>query len=509
MIRCTLLSMLGSLMFCGCAGLRELPHITTNELARNISDNAANINEAQSRATSAIIVKNILRARDRWPTSYSTLSGVTSNPQIVFGTEATFTPLGLGNPPNPFGGSNAKLSQDNTASASYEVNPFYEQNGGENIFKPITRELFKEYWDAGYPKDVLIMLFVESVEQNGCTYPNDIDVYVKQRKADTETSEAAVECENKDSGAQKEFRAVIAPLLKEKCEKFLRANALPEECVNKKSYALKQTITHDLSKCPVIHKFYSSDLFASNDKQEKTVLDRIKMLSDLKDGDVHLDIVEVCETIGQASELYLRGCKSTEKKEQYKFVYSSGGVQEEKPAQEQCESRRREALELFEGVPKVLNEASEDNHIEFKLRSIDSMVYFLGEYLRMTTGEGDEKKPPFYVLNGAEHGGGKCSSANSCLLKAAIFDAASKDFWRYRLKDLDDSFAVSVLHAGERYYAAPKVACNASTGSDREADCVSDIDRTGTVLSVLAQLFIRSQSKEFLKAPDSNVLRTQ
>lgn len=149
----------------GCGALRALPHITTNELARNISENTANINEAQARATNAIILKNILRARDRWPTSYSTLSGITSNPEIVFTAGANLDPLGLGNPPLPFGKSNANISQDNTASASYSVNPFAENNSGENIYRPVSEEIFKQYWDAGWPKDVILLLFVESISR--------------------------------------------------------------------------------------------------------------------------------------------------------------------------------------------------------------------------------------------------------------------------------------------------------------------------------------------------------
>ncbi|MEO1137206.1 MAG: hypothetical protein AAFW68_11480, partial [Pseudomonadota bacterium] len=201
------LLVLASLFVNGCAGLRELPHVTTNELARNISDNAANINEAQSRATSAIILKNILRSRDRWPTSYSTISGVTSNPQMVFKAGTTLDPLGLGNAPLPFSKTNMTLNYDNTAAATYKVNPFSEQGGGKNIFDPVPYELFKKYWGS-WPSDVLIMMFFASVQIGDQKYYNDMDNYPVQNQ----NSEGA------------NFLKIVAPLMGSKCEKFLEIN---------------------------------------------------------------------------------------------------------------------------------------------------------------------------------------------------------------------------------------------------------------------------------------------
>ncbi|MEO1137037.1 MAG: hypothetical protein AAFW68_10595, partial [Pseudomonadota bacterium] len=63
-------------------------------------------------------------------------------------------------------------------------------------------------------------------------------------------------------------------------------------------------------------------------------------------------------------------------------------------------------------------------------------------------------------------------------------------------------FAVSIEHGGERYHAVKNHFSHSNSN-------VCSKDRTGTVMMILSELFVRSQSEDFLKAPESNVFRTQ
>lgn len=85
----------------GCAIVCDLG---ATGLAENIEGNAATLNEAHTRAMTAIIAINVVRARDRWPTNYTTLSRIKSNPTLSLNGLASFGPLGLGNAPMPFAG---------------------------------------------------------------------------------------------------------------------------------------------------------------------------------------------------------------------------------------------------------------------------------------------------------------------------------------------------------------------------------------------------------------------
>jgi hypothetical protein len=156
----------------GCASVSNLG---ATGLAENIEDNAATLNEAHTRAMTAIIAINVLRARDRWPTNYTTLSGIKSNPTLSLNGSASFGPLGLGNAPMPFAGSSASMSRNETANAEYSVNPFSNNDKTQGLLKPIQPEMMESYWKAGWPRETLMWLFIDSVHFAGEAQPWFID----------------------------------------------------------------------------------------------------------------------------------------------------------------------------------------------------------------------------------------------------------------------------------------------------------------------------------------------
>lgn len=163
---------LGALCTQACAIVSDLG---ATGLAENIEDNAATLNEAHTRAMTAIIAVNVLRARDRWPTNYTTLSGIKSNPTLSLNGAASFGPLGLGNAPMPFAGSSASISRNESANAEYSVNPFSNNESTQGLLKPIQPEMLQSYWLAGWPRETLMWLFVDAVTFAGDSQPWYID----------------------------------------------------------------------------------------------------------------------------------------------------------------------------------------------------------------------------------------------------------------------------------------------------------------------------------------------
>lgn len=163
---------LGALSLQGCASISNLG---ASGVAENIEGNAATLNDAHTRAMTAIIAMNVLRARDRWPTNYTTLSGIKSNPTLSLNGSASFSPLGLGNANAPFTGSSASVSRNESANAEYSVNPFSNNDKTQGLLKPIQPEQLENYWLAGWPRETLMWLFVDAVTFAGETQPWYID----------------------------------------------------------------------------------------------------------------------------------------------------------------------------------------------------------------------------------------------------------------------------------------------------------------------------------------------
>ncbi|HVY90563.1 MAG TPA: hypothetical protein VG942_16980 [Hyphomonadaceae bacterium] len=163
---------LGALSISGCAIVSDLG---ATGVAENIESNAATLNEAHTRAMTSIIAMNVLRARDRWPTNYTTLSGIKSNPTLSLNAGASFSPLGLGNSRLPFAGSSANIARNETANAEYSVNPFSNNDKTQGLLSPIQPQMLLNYWNAGWPRETLMWVFVDSVLFPGASQPWQID----------------------------------------------------------------------------------------------------------------------------------------------------------------------------------------------------------------------------------------------------------------------------------------------------------------------------------------------
>lgn len=207
---------LGVLSLSGCAMMSDMG---ANGLAENIEGNAATLNEAHTRAMTAIIAVNVLRARDRWPTNYTTLSGIKSNPSLQLNGSASFGPLGLGNAAMPFAGSSASVARNETANAEYSVNPFSNNDKTQGLLKPIQPEQLENYWLAGWPRETLMWLFVDAVTFPGENQPWYIDgdeFSAAQSPADRDNIRRYVDIIRRAEDNAVDFGPLPAPTLDER-----------------------------------------------------------------------------------------------------------------------------------------------------------------------------------------------------------------------------------------------------------------------------------------------------
>ena len=144
-------------------GCVTMDNYSDNRTATKITNDAVRLNEAFNRSTNAVILKNVLRARDRWTVNFTTLSGITSSPSSKLSGSMGFSPLGLGNAVGPFTGSNAGIGSSRSSSNEYSINPFASHENSQSLLSPTDIGVFKGYYDSGWPKDVVLLLFVRSL----------------------------------------------------------------------------------------------------------------------------------------------------------------------------------------------------------------------------------------------------------------------------------------------------------------------------------------------------------
>lgn len=375
-------------------------------LANNIVADAIEINEAYNRTTNAVILKNILRARDRWPTNYTTLSGVNSSPSVNRNASLGLSPLGLGNAAGPFKNSNAGFGSSHNARKDYSVNPFADKDNSESILSKLKPEVAKQYFDT-WPQDVVLMMFVGGVEYD-------------------EGGQKKVLRNDGDNGGK---------FVMELAEAF---GVNPHKLDLKKHFELRSPTTSDPS-CQSDTITIGSAINSSND-----VMGNFEKLQKNFGGSV---------SIGRGANhgsnaLTVKACDAG------KTGYILG---------------------LNQKAQTLLGAQHPKRELDFDLRSFDGMVYYLGETVRY---------PGLTKVKSS------CDDPNGNAIFGPIFDIRSS-----RERD-PISYAASVKHNGDRYYAVP----NASD-ADNIGLCVPD--RSATAIAILNQLLLLNQSSEFLKAPEN------
>ena len=130
--------------------------------------------------------------------------------------------------------------------------------------------------------------------------------------------------------------------------------------------------------------------------------------------------------------------------------------------------------------------------VRLRLRSLDDMVYYVGELMRAGAMVADEGAPIEAQLNvraAGLRGGGQ----GVPLFRVVPEAAASADI-----------YAASVVYGGHRYYAGPAIgrSCGAQAESGRCQDNAEEGDRSSSVLSLIAEILALNQSPDAIRAPN-------
>lgn len=132
-------------------------------LVHRIADDAIAYNEAYSNAIAGQILLNILRAYNRQPRQYMSMSGFNDDA----GSQTRAVSIGglpLGRIGQDWGTGGVEMSAETELAPSYTVEPFAAGTFRTLVLQPTSDQVFLRYWDAGWNPDLLLLLTVEQME---------------------------------------------------------------------------------------------------------------------------------------------------------------------------------------------------------------------------------------------------------------------------------------------------------------------------------------------------------
>ena len=145
--------------------MMPLPSQRRDEVSRQIADDAVAFNEAYAQAVSAQILLNILRARDRQPRHYLSMSGIEDARSLSYSENAGIGAVPLGTGWSSWGFGKAEASRQSGTKPSYRVTPFDSATLAKAVFVPTSTPTFAHYWRSGYPQDLLLFLMVKRIDR--------------------------------------------------------------------------------------------------------------------------------------------------------------------------------------------------------------------------------------------------------------------------------------------------------------------------------------------------------
>lgn len=188
-------------------------------LARQIADDAAAFNEAYARAVSAQILLNVLRARDRQPRYYLSMSGIADAPGFRYRENVGVSGTPLGEGASPWGFGNFGVERETQRRPSYAVQPLSAETLTKTVFQPTPTNVFAHYWSSGWSHDLLLFLMVERIVR--------IETVRGRREVSEVLNDATnirTDCRGEEGGGCKYVRAARAFLAEIATRDEARAN---------------------------------------------------------------------------------------------------------------------------------------------------------------------------------------------------------------------------------------------------------------------------------------------
>lgn len=147
-------------------------------LARQIADDAVAFNEAYARAVSGQLLLNVLRARDRQPRYYLSMSGIQDAPGLRYTENLGVGGAPLGQGGSPWGFGSFGFERETQSRPSYAVQPLSAETLTRTVFQPTPSNVFEHYWESGWSRDLLLFLMVEKItriERTGAGEPTVLE----------------------------------------------------------------------------------------------------------------------------------------------------------------------------------------------------------------------------------------------------------------------------------------------------------------------------------------------
>lgn len=161
----SLSAMLLAMALAGCVTVPTLQE-PPETIAGRVSSDVVAYNEAYGSAIADQILLNVLRARDRQPLYYLSMSGITEQSYNDTIGEATIGSIGLGHGNPNWGVGQVRGARSNRTQPVFSLNPFgagKDVRGGSLQFLPASTLMFRHYWNADWPRDLLLYVMVDKI----------------------------------------------------------------------------------------------------------------------------------------------------------------------------------------------------------------------------------------------------------------------------------------------------------------------------------------------------------
>jgi len=131
-------------------------------MTRRIVDDAVAFNEAYHGAITAQVLLNILRASNRQPRQYTSMSGFTQSGGSR-GASVSVGGVELDSLGESWGQGEFGFERSRPLAPDFTVSPFETEAFANIVMRPTDPLLFRYYWDSGWNPDLLLMLIVDRV----------------------------------------------------------------------------------------------------------------------------------------------------------------------------------------------------------------------------------------------------------------------------------------------------------------------------------------------------------
>lgn len=148
----------------GCAVSESRDRARRAALAQDIVDDAIAYNEAYSGAINGQILLNILRAYNRQPRQYMSMSGFSNASPGTRSGGVSVGGIPLDRLGERWGEGGFALGAEARLAPDYTVQPFGTEDFARIALEPTSRDVFHHYWHSGWNRDLLLLLLVERMD---------------------------------------------------------------------------------------------------------------------------------------------------------------------------------------------------------------------------------------------------------------------------------------------------------------------------------------------------------